>query len=177
MPPAAAPMDSRMRRAAQNWNSAGVSSFFRVLGPDRRLILPHVSVPDIRWLDWAALRDAGFRGCVFDKDNTLTEPFSLEVRHELRPALEECLAVFQPLSGVALLSNSAGLAQYDPEGTGLPASSIPSVSLHSTYVLYSMNYLTASLPSRCDLLHCTALIAVHAQATRPRPWRLPWASG
>ena len=39
---------------------------------DRPLALPHLSVADIRWVDWGALRAAGFRGCVFDKDNTLT---------------------------------------------------------------------------------------------------------
>jgi hypothetical protein len=34
---------------------------------DNRLALPHVSVPSIAWLDWEALRRAGFEGCVFDK--------------------------------------------------------------------------------------------------------------
>lgn len=39
---------------------------------DRPLALPHLSVADIRWVDWRALAAAGFKGCVFDKDNTLT---------------------------------------------------------------------------------------------------------
>lgn len=51
---------------------------------DQRLALPHLSVPDIRWVNWDALAAAGFRGCVFDKDNTLTGG-------ELTPLL--CLAV------------------------------------------------------------------------------------
>ncbi len=44
------------------------------------LALPHLSVRDITHVDWEALRAAGFQGCVFDKDNTLTTPFALEVR-------------------------------------------------------------------------------------------------
>ena len=43
--------------------------------------MPHVSVPDIRWVDWYAVRRAGFQGAAFDKDNTLTLPFLHEVRH------------------------------------------------------------------------------------------------
>jgi phosphatidylglycerophosphatase GEP4 len=39
---------------------------------DRSLALPHLAVADLRWVDWAALAAAGFQGCVFDKDNTLT---------------------------------------------------------------------------------------------------------
>jgi hypothetical protein len=73
--PAAPPSSGamrRLRRLGQSWNTAGVLQFFRVLGPDRRLLVPHVSVPDIRWVDWRALKEAGFKGCVFDKDNTLT---------------------------------------------------------------------------------------------------------
>ena len=46
---------------------------------DRPLALPHLAVPDVSWVDWAALRAAGFEGCVFDKDNTVTAPNSLEV--------------------------------------------------------------------------------------------------
>ena len=45
------------------------------LQSDRPLALPHLSVTDIRAVNWAALRAAGFQGCVFDKDNTLTGDF------------------------------------------------------------------------------------------------------
>lgn len=44
---------------------------------ERQLALPHLAVGDLRWVDWAALHAAGFRGCVFDKDNTLTGRFLL----------------------------------------------------------------------------------------------------
>lgn len=39
------------------------------------LAIPHVSVPDIRWVDWQAVKRAGFEGAAFDKDNTLTLPY------------------------------------------------------------------------------------------------------
>ncbi len=65
-------------------------------------------------LDWAALAAAGFRGCVFDKDNTLTVPYAREVAPGLAPALARCRAAFG--GRVVLFSNSAGLAQFDPEG-------------------------------------------------------------
>jgi len=41
--------------------------------------IPHLSVPNISHVDWAALRKAGFEGTVFDKDNTLTEPYAIAV--------------------------------------------------------------------------------------------------
>jgi len=71
-------------------------------------------VPDVRYVDWAAVRAAGFRGCVFDKDNTLTAPYALEVHAPLREAMRECRDAFD--GRVVLLSNSAGLYQYDPDG-------------------------------------------------------------
>lgn len=95
----------------QNFNSAGIGFF---MGGKRRLAIPHLDLPDIRWVNWKALHDAGFRGVVFDKDNTLTEPYALKVYPPLCAALEECKSVFG--GAVALYSNSAGLFQFDPEG-------------------------------------------------------------
>ena len=81
---------------------------------DRPLALPHLAVADIRWVDWAALRAAGFEGCVFDKDNTLTEPYSLVLHPAAADGLARCREAFA--GRLVLYSNSAGLAQYDPEG-------------------------------------------------------------
>jgi phosphatidylglycerophosphatase GEP4 len=90
-----------MQRLGQSFNSAGIALFARValvcpaavirswgntppplrslgctaacpLQSDQPLSLPHLSVADLRWIDWPALKAAGFHGCVFDKDNTLT---------------------------------------------------------------------------------------------------------
>ncbi len=65
-------------------------------------------------IDWQAIQQAGFEGCVFDKDNTLTEPYSLEVSAALQPSLQECITAFQ--GRLVLMSNSAGLEQFDPDG-------------------------------------------------------------
>lgn len=69
---------------------------------------------DIRWVNWEKLRAAGFEGCVFDKDNTLTEPYQLEVHPHARDSLARCKAAFD--GKLVLYSNSAGLAQFDPDG-------------------------------------------------------------
>ncbi|GIL80510.1 hypothetical protein Vretimale_16036 [Volvox reticuliferus] len=105
---------SEMARVQQNFNSAGIGLFFNLFGGNQSLALPHVAVPDIRHVDWDKLRAAGFRGLVFDKDNTLSRPFALEVEPRLRGALDHCLAVFE--GRAVLYSNSAGLKQYDPNG-------------------------------------------------------------
>ena len=67
---------------------------------------------------------------MFDKDNTLTAPYSLELTEEAEAALAAAAEAFGGGEGggsgsgngsggksrLALLSNSAGLKQYDPEG-------------------------------------------------------------
>ena len=70
-------------------------------------MLPHVTVSDISALDFHHLRDAGFVGVVFDKDNTITAPYADDVDESLRPALDSALKAFGP-QGIAVLSNSAG---------------------------------------------------------------------
>lgn len=60
------------------------------------------------------LKRAGFKGCVFDKDNTLTAPYALEIHPEVQEALQRCQETFG--EDVVLYSNSAGLMQYDPDG-------------------------------------------------------------
>lgn len=112
---AASKAPSSMSKLGQNVNTVGISLFFKVLWGDRQLAVPHASVPDIRWLDWQALREAGFKGCVFDKDGTLSAPFALEVDARIKSALDNCLTTFGA-NNVVLYSNSAGLKQYDPEG-------------------------------------------------------------
>jgi phosphatidylglycerophosphatase GEP4 len=84
-------------------------------GGSSSLALPHLSVPDPSVLDWAALKAAGFTGAVFDKDNTLTAPYSPRLTAAGAAAVAGAAAAWGP-GGVALLSNSAGLAQFDPDG-------------------------------------------------------------
>ncbi|GAQ83869.1 hypothetical protein KFL_001660060 [Klebsormidium nitens] len=102
-------------RFGQNFNLAGIRITLGLLfGGKKHLAVPHIAVPDIRWIDWQALRAAGFQGVVFDKDNTLTAPYALEIYETLAESLQECRDVYE--GKIVLLSNSAGLAQFDPDG-------------------------------------------------------------
>ncbi|KAG1666437.1 hypothetical protein FOA52_015107 [Chlamydomonas sp. UWO 241] len=103
-----------MSKLGQNFNSAGIGLFLQILGGNNSLAVPHVSVTDIRTVNWPALKEAGFKGVIFDKDNTLTRPFALEVEPSLVSSLALCRDTFG--TSIALYSNSAGLAQYDPDG-------------------------------------------------------------
>ncbi|KAL6853492.1 hypothetical protein ACP4OV_019521 [Aristida adscensionis] len=103
------------RAVGQRLNTAGVAAVASVAASEPRLALPHVSVQDIRWLDWAELRRAGFRGVVFDKDNTLTAPYAPALWPPLAAAFDQCRAAFPP-GALAIYSNSAGLKEYDPDG-------------------------------------------------------------
>ncbi|TFK50933.1 HAD phosphatase [Heliocybe sulcata] len=74
-----------------------------------RLVLPAIS-KDIRRLDFQALRDAGYRGAVFDKDNCLTIPHEDRLVPELQEAWKECRSTFGH-DNVLIVSNSAGTRQ------------------------------------------------------------------
>ncbi|KAG8078194.1 hypothetical protein GUJ93_ZPchr0007g6035 [Zizania palustris] len=119
------------RSLGQRFNPAGVAAVATVAASEPRLALPHVSVQDIRWLDWGELRRAGFRGVVFDKDNTLTAPYAPGLWPPLAAAFDQCRAVFPPGS-LAVYSNSAGLKEYDPDG--LEATAIEA-SIHGVHVI------------------------------------------
>lgn len=86
---------------------------------ERGLCLPHLDISDLRQVDWAALHGAGFRAAIFDKDNTLTVPYTLELQPSAAESLARCRSHFG--DAIALFSNSAGLAQFDPEGVCLYA--------------------------------------------------------
>ncbi|KAG6973702.1 hypothetical protein JG687_00000784 [Phytophthora cactorum] len=88
-------------------NLGGVVEFCRVLTRQPQLLLPQLSVKDVTEVPFEALRDRGFRGVIFDKDNTLTVPHKLEIAPHLAPSLAECRRVFGD-SGVVIFSNSAG---------------------------------------------------------------------
>ncbi|KAJ7350636.1 mitochondrial PGP phosphatase-domain-containing protein [Mycena albidolilacea] len=72
-----------------------------------RIILPNLVVKDIRHLDFRALKEAGYCGAVFDKDNCLTLPHKDELVPELRDAWDECRQTFGE-GNVLIVSNSAG---------------------------------------------------------------------
>ncbi|KAF7298855.1 Cytochrome P450 [Mycena indigotica] len=72
-----------------------------------RIALPNLTVKDIRHLDFPALKKAGYRGAVFDKDNCLTIPHRDELVPELQEAWEDCRRTFGD-ANVLIVSNSAG---------------------------------------------------------------------
>ena len=117
------PLPPRRRRSliaklGQSFNPAGIALFARIALGGRGsapLLLPHVAVSSVDAVDWAALAAAGFAGAVFDKDNTLTEPYARTLTPAGAAAVAGAAAAFGA-SRIALLSNSAGLAQYDPDG-------------------------------------------------------------
>lgn len=103
-----------VQRMGQSLNVAGVSQFVRSAWSEPSSTLPHMDVASLSTVDWAELWSKGFRACVFDKDNTLTLPYSLEIHPDVADSLAQCLKIFQ--NRVVLFSNSAGLAQFDPDG-------------------------------------------------------------
>ncbi|CAK5264178.1 unnamed protein product [Mycena citricolor] len=79
-----------------------------------RVILPNLAIKDIRHLDFAALKEAGYRGIVFDKDNCITVPHKDNLVPELTEAWEDCRRTFGD-GNVLIVSNSAG-SHSDPAG-------------------------------------------------------------
>lgn len=100
-------------KLGQSFNSAGIASSVSVFLRDHHLALPHLSVRDIRSIDWRDLKSRGFKGVVFDKDNTLTAPYSNSLWPSLSNSLDDCKLVFQ--GNVAILSNSAGAFDFSAE--------------------------------------------------------------
>ncbi|KAL0362506.1 UNVERIFIED_CONTAM: hypothetical protein Scaly_1205800 [Sesamum calycinum] len=98
----------------QRINLEGITCAVGILSKDKQLVIPHVSVPDIRYIDWAELKNRGFEGVVFDKDNTITAPYSLNLWAPLGSSLQQCKSLFG--NNIAVFSNSAGLYEYDPDG-------------------------------------------------------------
>ena len=79
----------------QSLNLAAVRTTARVILREPALALPHQRVRDISELDFAELREAGCHGVIFDKDNTLTAPYSDEVHPRWRA---RCGGASRPLA-------------------------------------------------------------------------------
>ncbi|KAM6551638.1 hypothetical protein CsatB_001446 [Cannabis sativa] len=67
------------------------------------------------YIDWFELRKRKFKDVVFDKDNTITAPYQLNLWAPLASSLDECKAVFRP--NIAVFNNSAGLYEYVHDGS------------------------------------------------------------
>lgn len=90
----------------QSINIEGITFSVKMLTRDKHLAIPHISVPDISYIDWVELKRRGFQGVVFDKDNTLTIPYCSSLWGPLDESFEQCKSLFG--NNIAVLSNSAG---------------------------------------------------------------------
>lgn len=90
----------------QRINLEGIAYSVGIIAKDKHLVIPHIAVPDIRYIDWVELKRRGFKGVVFDKDNTITAPYSLSLWPPLGSSFEQCKSLFG--SNIAVFSNSAG---------------------------------------------------------------------
>ena len=70
------------------------------------LIIPHFSVQTVADIDPWQLKQAGFKGVIFDKDNTLTKPYVNQIYPTLRNSVEQFTETFG--DRIIINSNSAG---------------------------------------------------------------------
>ncbi len=73
---------------------------------NKSLAIPHFLVKDISMIRPDVLKDIGFKGLVFDKDNTLTAPYALEIFPTIRDSFREYQQSFG--DQMVIISNSAG---------------------------------------------------------------------
>lgn len=69
--------------------------------------MPHFSVKDISCINPQKLKEKGIRGIIFDKDNTLTAPFEINIHPSIVHSFEEYKRIFG-IQNIVILSNSAG---------------------------------------------------------------------
>ncbi|RIA97093.1 mitochondrial PGP phosphatase [Glomus cerebriforme] len=71
------------------------------------LCIPHLIVNDIRNINFYKLKSIGINALAFDKDNTLTAPYSNEIYPPFKSAWEESKKVFGN-ENITIVSNSPG---------------------------------------------------------------------
>jgi len=92
-------------KLGQLWNPQAYLYFPYARLFKKELAMPHRAVRSIASLNPQEFVDAGFKGIIFDKDNTLTAPYALKIF----PGLEQAVASFKASSLLlAIMSNSAG---------------------------------------------------------------------
>lgn len=90
----------------QSFSLEGILCYARVRLFNKSFAIPHFSVFDINDIDPMNLRYLGFKGVVFDKDNTLTAPYGNELFPPVKNAFMHFKSVFD--ERIAILSNSVG---------------------------------------------------------------------
>ncbi|KAK9867335.1 hypothetical protein WJX84_001695 [Apatococcus fuscideae] len=102
------------QKLGQSVNPSAIGMFGQVFLREQKWAIPHLEVQDITHINWHALRSAGFSACAFDKDNTLTKPYDMVVYPPLAQSLADCQREFE--GRAVIVSNSAGLEEFDAEG-------------------------------------------------------------
>jgi phosphatidylglycerophosphatase GEP4 len=69
----------------QFFNLNAILSFSHALR-NRQLLVPSLSCGSVRSVPFAELKSSGYTGVIFDKDNTLTLPYSDELPEESKVA-------------------------------------------------------------------------------------------
>ncbi|TPX63682.1 phosphatidylglycerophosphatase [Spizellomyces sp. 'palustris'] len=90
----------------QSLNFSSLASIGKIVRSPS-LLIPHLSVPDIRYINFKALQAAGIRAVVFDKDNTITAPYVEQVHPAFDKSWKSCKDTFGQ-DRVLIVSNSAG---------------------------------------------------------------------
>lgn len=104
----------------QSFNGQAIRAAFGIILKPK-LLVPNLVVPDIGSICFKGLRKAGFAAIAFDKDNTLTAPYSNSVHPPfmvprfIQEAWNNCLNEFGT-EKMAIVSNSAGSSD-DPDMT------------------------------------------------------------
>ena len=70
------------------------------------LLIPHFEVDDINSIDPEKLKEQGFKGLIFDKDNTLCNPYESKLHPRISHTFWKYRNVFR--DKMVILSNSAG---------------------------------------------------------------------
>jgi phosphatidylglycerophosphatase GEP4 len=94
----------------QSLNTSALSILFRILISSsyrQKLLQPSLTIPDISYLDIRKLKQAGFKAIAFDKDNTITAPYSSDIHPPFLEKWKECKQEFGA-HRMLIVSNSAG---------------------------------------------------------------------
>ncbi|KAK8796928.1 hypothetical protein WA538_000152, partial [Blastocystis sp. DL] len=93
----------------QSWNSSGVRGFLKILcsRKERQKLLPILSFPSVADIPFSALKRCGAKAVIFDKDNTLTAPYSFSMDKQTEETVRRCQRLFG-YDNVVIFSNSAG---------------------------------------------------------------------
>ena len=115
----------------QSWNvgfqphshqqSSGIRGFLKILcsRKERQKLLPILSFPSVADLPFSAssslllliysLKRCGAKAVIFDKDNTLTAPYSFSMDKQTEETVRRCQRLFG-YDNVVIFSNSAGMS-------------------------------------------------------------------